>query len=808
MQSLRYGIRALKNSPGFTIVAVMTLALGIGANTAIFSIVHNVLLRPLPYPQPERLVEIWNTYPPQVPRGGLSPGDYADWHRQAKSFSEMGAYAEVSYGFNLTDDAEPQRVQASYASSSLFPMLGIGPVVGRSFSAEEDRAGSAPVAILSHRLWQSRFGADANVVGHEINLDNRRYTVIGVLPADFEIVRWADLWLPLGAYPDDLTSHVHHGLDAVARLKPGVTLDQARDEVTRLNQQEATAYPDTHKNFGVVLRQLQDASAGQLRTTLMVLFGAVGLVLLIGCANIVNLLLVRNAVREREIAVRIALGANPWQLTRQVLLESLLLAIPGGLLGLALAVLGLKLGMRFMPESLAVLRKSGLDASVLVFTGGVVLFAGIVTGLLPALRARTTNLSAVLKQGSKGSQSASRRRTHGLLVVSEVAMALVLLTGAGLLLRSLQHLLQVDPGFRSDHLLMMEIPRAGLSFADYSKLSNDEQINLGVKQTLEFEQIATRIGTLPGVKAVGGVTELPLGTALRSASRFLIEGQPTIAVGARPIAQTRSASLGYFSAMGIPLIAGRLFTEDDWKLQNIVINQTMAKRYWSQGDAVGKRINLCTLNPEPCWYTIVGIVGDVHQFGLEAASTFDVYSAGGWTPHLVVRTATDPAALVAPITNVVRATDAKLPVTHVMTMDDLLSDSVAQRRISGGLVAAFAIMALILAAVGIYGVVSYTVSQRTQEIGIRMAVGAQRSDVQKLVLGETIRLTLIGIGVGALVSLGFARFLKSLLFAVNAYDPATMLVVACLLLTVALAAAYVPAQRAMGVDPLKALRCE
>jgi putative ABC transport system permease protein len=808
MHNIRYGIRALRNSPGFAIVAVLTLALGIGANTAIFSVVHNVLLRPLPYTQPDRLVEIWNTYPPQVPRAGLSAGDYADWSRQAASFSEVGAYSEISSGFNLTGEAEPQRIQAGYATASLFPMLGLRPVVGRSFPIEEDRAGSAPVATLSHSLWQSRFGADPGIVGRTINLDNRRYTVIGVLPPELEIARWADLWLPIGAYPDDLTSHLHHGFVAIGRLKPGVTLAQARDEITRLNQQEAIAYPDTHKNFGVLVQQLEDPSAGELRSTLMVLFGAVGLVLLIGCANIVNLLLVRNAAREREIAVRTALGANPWHLTAQMLIESLLLSIPGGLLGLAFALFGLKLAMRFVPAGLSVLQPSGLNSAVLIFTVAMVLLAGIATGMLPALRARITNLAGVLKQGSKGSSAPSRQRTHNLLVISEVAMALVLLTGAGLLLRSLQHLLEVDPGFRADHLLMMEVPHAAISFADYNKLSETEQTNLGVKDATEFQQIATQIQALPGVKAAGGVNQLPLGTELRSASRFVIEGQPLLAAGARPIAQTRAISLGYLPVMGIPLLSGRSFVADDWKLQNVLINQTMARRYWPNGDALGKRIDFCSLAAKPCWFSIIGIVGNVHQFGLEAAPTFDVYLTGGWPEHLVIRTETDPASLVAAVTNIVHTVDPKLPVTHVMTMDELLSDSVAQRRVSAALVVIFAVLALILATVGIYGVLSYAVSQRTQEIGIRMAVGAQRGDVQKMILGHTLKLTIMGIALGALASLGLTRFLRSLLFGVSAHDPAILAGVSCLLMAVALAAAYVPAQRAVRVDPLAALRSE
>ena len=809
MHNIRYGIRALRNSPGFAIVAVLTLALGIGANTAIFSVVHNVLLRPLPYTQPDRLVEIWNTYPPQVPRAGLSSGDYADWSRQATSFSQMGAYSEISSGFNLTGEAEPQRIQAGYATASLFPMLGLRPVVGRSFPTEEDRAGSAPVAMLSHSLWQSRFGADPSIVGRTINLDDRRYTVIGVLPPELDIARWADLWLPLGAYPDDLTSHVHHGFVAIGRLKPEVTLAQARDEIARLNQQEAIAYPDTHKNFGILVQRLEDPSAGELRSTLMVLFGAVGLVLLIGCANIVNLLLVRNAAREREIAVRTALGANPWHLTAQMLIESLLLSVPGGLLGLALALFGLKLAMRFVPANLFVQQPSGLNRAVLIFTAAVVLLAGIATGMLPALRARITNLAGVLKQGSKGSSARSRQRTHNVLVISEVAMALVLLTGAGLLLRSLQHLLMVDPGFRPDHVLTMEVQQAALSFAQYSKLSQEEQIKLGETQSSRFEQIAAQIRALPGVKEVGGIDDLPVGNEFRQASRFVIEGQPLIAAGARPIAQTRTVSLSYFAAAGIPLLDGRTFTQDDWKaFRTVVINAAMARRFWPKGDALGKRINLCSLDPKACWVEIIGIVGNVHQFGLEAEPTYDTYFVGGWTPYLVVRSAAERASLAPSITEMLHRSEPNLPISRVITMDGLISDSVSPRRFSAVLIGIFAGLALVLAAVGIYGVMSNAVSGRRQEIGIRMALGAQPGGVKTMILAESARLTLVGVAGGLAAAFVLVRFLASLIFGVSAYDWVTFGGVALLLSGVALAASYIPARRAVRVDPMVALRYE
>jgi len=807
-QDIRYGIRTLAKNPGFTVVAVLTLALGIGANTAIFSVVQNVLLRPLPYPEPDKLVEIWNTYPPQVPRAGLSPGDYADWCKQARSFSEMAGYAEISQGFNLTGEGEPQRVQAGYASSSLLPMLGVRAVAGRLFTPEEDRAGNAPVVLLSHRLWLSRFGGDPSVAGRTIALDNQRYTVAGVLPSGFRLLSWADVWMPIGQFNDDLTEHVHHAFVAIARLKPGVTLAQARDEIGRLNQQEAITYPDAHKNFGVLVEHLQEPSAVKLRNTLLVLFGAVGLVLLIACANIVNLLLVRNAAREREVALRTALGASPWRLIRQLLTESTLLSLAGGALGLLLAIAGLKALLAYVPADLAVLQDSGLNRTVLAFTAAVCLAAGVACGLLPAIRTLKANLAGVLKQGNKGASAAGHHRTHNILVVSEIAMALIPLIAAGLLLRSFQHLLEVDPGFRMDHILTMEIQQPALSFVQYNQLPQEEQIKLGQNQARQFEQIAAQIRALPGVKEVGGIDDLPLSNEFRQASRFVIEGQPLAAAGARPIVQFRTVSLSYFSSLAIPLRAGRFFTEDDLKQLNTVINETMARRFWPQGDALGKRINLCSLDPKPCWSTIIGIAGNVHQFGLDAEPTFDVYFVGGWTPYLVVRTASDPLAIVAAVRDVVHKVDPNLPLTRIMTMDGLLSDSVSPRRFSAALIGIFAALALLLAAVGIYGVMSYTVSQRTQEIGVRMALGAQVDHVRGMILGQTLKLTLLGVGIGLAGSFVVARFLASLLFGVGTYDPLTFLGVALLLTAVSLAASYIPARRAMRVDPIVALRYE
>jgi len=614
--------------------------------------------------------------------------------------------------------------------------------------------------------------------------------------------------MPFGQYGDDLTEHVHHSFIGVARLKPGVTLAQARDEMARLNQQETIQYPDSHKFFGVLVEPMEDPSAAKLQGILLVLSGAVGLVLLIACGNIVNLLLVRNAGREREVAERTALGASSWQLSRQLLTESMLLSLAGGALGLILAVGGLRFLMAFVPADLGVLRESGLNSKVLGFTAAVCVATGIICGLLPALRTLRANLAGVLKQGSKGTSGTGHRRTHNVLVISEIAMALVLLIGAGLLLRSFQHLLEVDPGFRVDHILTVEVQQAALPFTQASKLSQEDWIQIGQKQSLQFEQIVERIRALPGVKEAAGIDDLPLSKEFRQASRFVIEDQPIPNAGARPIVQFRTVSLSYFSTMGIPLRKGRLFTEDDWRVPRAVINETMERRFWPNGDALGKRINLCSLDPKPCWSTIIGVTGNVHQFGLDAEPTFDVYFVGGWTPYVVVRTASDPVALAAAVTDVIHKADSNLPVTHVMTMEGLLTDSISPRRFSATLVGVFAVLAVVLAAVGIYGVMSYTVSQRTQEIGVRMALGAQLTSVRRMILGQTLKLTLIGVALGLAGALVVARFLTSLLFGVGVYDPLTFLGVAVLLVAVALAASYVPARRAMRVHPIVALRYE
>jgi putative ABC transport system permease protein len=807
-KDLRYAIRTLVKSPGFAVVAILTLGLGIGANTAIFSVVENVLLRPLPYPEPNLLVEISAAYLPALPKLSVAAGDFTDWRRAAKSVSALEACSVISYGSNLTGDGEPQRVQTTYATAGFFPMLGIRPVVGHLFSPEEDKTGNGSIAMLSHELWQSRYGADPQILGRSVTLDNEKYTIVGVLPAGFKMFRKADLWMPYGQMPENLSDHIHHRLIVYARRKPEFAISQVKAEFDELNHQEAIAYPEAHKNWTISVQQLQDPAAANLRKTLLMLSGAVGLVLLIACANIVNLLLVRNAAREREIAMRTALGADGWRLVRQLLTESMVISLLGGIFGLVLALVGLRVLSALVPPNLAVLHGVTMNVWVLAFALGVCVLAGLVCGALPATQVFKTNLNAVLKQGGKGSAGSGRHAVHKTLVVGEIAMALMPLLGAGLLLRSFQHVLEVDPGFRPDHILTMEIQHAGLSAAKFSQLPEAEQNRIQREQSQKFDEILEGVQALPGVKKAAGIDVLPLNRGLAQAARFAVEGEEVSSKGARPIANLRIVTTDYFSTAGISLLRGRLLTKDDRGLPNTVINDAMARRFWPNGDAVGKRVNFCPLDPQACWYTVVGIVGNVHQYGLEDDPGFDSYSAGGWTPNLVVRSASDPGALTAAVTDVVHKVDATLPIVSVLTMDELIANSMSPRRFVATLISVFAALALVLAAVGIYGVMSYAVSQRTQEIGIRMALGAQFGNVQSMILRQSLTLTLLGVALGLAGSFALVRFLSSLLFGVGAYDAATFFSVALLLVVVALAASYIPARRAVRVDPIVALRCE
>jgi putative ABC transport system permease protein len=807
-KDIRQAFRALCKSSGFTAVAVLTLGLGIGANTAIFSVVESVLMRPLPYRDPGSLVEVWNTYLPQFSQVPLSAGDFQDFKRWAGSFSQMACFVDIPQGFNLTGDAEPQRVEARYATSGFFSMLGVAPIAGRAFTPNEDHPGNPPVVIVSHRMWQSRFGSDASVIGRTVMLDGRGYGVAGVLPAGFRLAPATDLWMPFGQYGDDLTSHLHHPCNVLGRLKAGVSVSQAQAELSTLNYQEEKAFPDTHKNWGMLVKPLEDPSAAKMRVALLVLFGVVGLVLLVACANIVNLVLARNAARQKEIALRIALGASRGRLLRQLLTESMMLSLLGGAVGVLLAAGGLRVLDAFVPSDLSGIKETGLNGWVLGFTVVVSLLAGVACGVVPATQFLKQDLHGVLKEGTRTAGASGGQKLRSLLVVSEIALALIPLVGAGLLIRSFHRLLEVNPGFERDHVLAMEVDQPQLPLAEILKLTNQQQVDLSKKQSLQFDQLAQKIQELPGAKAVGGITVMPLGAAMRSASRFVIDGQPLPPNGARPVAETRVVSPGYFAAMGIPLRMGRPLDAHDYGEQRVVVNETLAQRFFPDGDALGKRVNLCSLDPNPCWSTIVGVVGNVHQYGLEAPSTLDIYFTGGWTPYLVIRTASDTAALAQAVIRAVHQFDPNLPVTHVMTLDELASESVSPRRFSTFLLSVFAGLALLLAAIGIYGVMSYVVSLRTNEIGIRIALGAKPGDIWRLVIHWGVRLALGGVALGLIGASALTKLISSLLYAVKPSDPLTFAGVAVLVVGVALLACYLPARRAMRVDPIVAVRYE
>ena len=807
-QDIRYALRMLRKSPGFATIAILTLALGIGANTAIFSTIESVLLRPLPYDHPEQLIEIWSTYLPAVPLGGLPPGDFYDWQKEAKTVSEMAAYSwAYKWGANLTGDGAAQRLTLNYATSNLFPMLGEKPVAGRSFLPADDRLGCPPVVVLSHRFWGARFAADPAVIGRTVTLDGSHYTVTGVLPSNSGLLDSPDIWMPMGLYPDPPNDHTYHEWVGLARLRSGITIAQALAEFKTLNRRSALAYPDQHKHFGVAVRQMQTPAAIEMRGSLLVLFAAVALVLLIACANVASLLLARNAAREKEIALRIAIGASRGRLVMQLLTESMLLAFTGGALGVAAAAAGVRILGTMAPESLAAVRQTSIDGTVLLFSTVICVITGIFCGLMPALQTSGTDLNAALKQGAKGSAALAGRRLHRFLVVSEIALALVPLVGAGLLLRSLNDLLNVSPGFRPDHLLSMYVPQAAIPPAEANKMTLAEWTKVAQRQSMAFQQIADHVNGLPGVKSVAGIDVLPLGSEIQQSSRFVIEGRPIPDKGIRPLAEMRTVTPGYFSTMGIPLFSGRTVSPEDYGV-NLDINESMEQRFWPKGDAVGKRINLCSLAPKPCWWTIVGVVGNVHQYGLDAPATFDVYFSGGWTPYLLIRTALDPQRLSSLATAIIHKVDPSLPVTNVVTMDQLLSESVAPRRFSAVLTGVFATLALVLAAVGIYGVMGYMVGKRTNEVGIRMSLGAQRADVLRLLLREGALLAGTGILIGLLGSLALSQFLRTLLFKVRPMDPLTFAGVAIALFAVAMLACFVPARRAMRVDPVTALRCE
>lgn len=800
-QDARYAVRSLRKHPGFTVIAVLTLALGIGANTAIFSVINAVLLRPLPYENPDRLVVLLETVSNRPI--GVSYPNFVDWRSQNTVFENIAA-VRPRESFNLTGAGESERLQGRLVSANFLSTLGVKPILGRDFVNEDDRPGAAPVVMLSHALWQRRFGGDEKIVGRQLTLNREGYTVIGVMPADFEYGIDADVSVPIGLSTERFSARGRDpGIEAIARLKQGVSVEGALAEINTIAARLEQQYPDSNNGRRVKLDSLRETVVGDIRPTLLTLLGSVGLVLLIACANVANLLLARSARRQKEIAIRTALGAGRSRILRQLFTESVMLAIAAGVAGFIIAVVGTSLMSSYLPEGIPRIREISTDASVLAFTLGASLLTGVLFGLAPALQTSNPALTDTLKEGERNS-SPGHNRTGKLLVVAEVALTLVLLVGAGLLVKSFWRLMGVNPGFTPENLLAMQI----------SVNAGPEE---GPRVATFLDQVQQRVKQLPGVQAVAVSNGLPFEGANQPS--FVIEGQAPPEPGHEPNGILYITSPDYFETLKVTLLRGRVFSPYDTPSATPValIDEVFARQYFPNQDPLGKRLKQLGADSRE----IVGIVGHVEHTNLEgqSASRGEVYFPFNQIPidrlprfvrrvNLLVRTSVDPLSLSQPVRNQIAALDKDQAVFNVRTMEQALARSVAARRFSMILLSVFAALALILAAVGIYGVISYSVAQRTREVGIRMALGAQTIDVLKLVVRDGLKLVVIGVVVGLLGAFMLTRLMTMLLFGVTPNDVATYAIVALGLIAVALAACYIPARRATKVDPLTALRFE
>jgi len=794
MQNLRYALRTLAKSPGFALTAILTLAVGIGASTAIFTAVDAVLLHPLPYPNAAQLVLVTKNMPKfELFKSDASALDFMDYRDRSRSFSYMAALQTNSV--NLTGDAEPVRVFGLRVSTSLFPMLGVQPVAGRVFRPEEEQLGKDRVAVLGDGLWNSRFGADPHIIGKQIEIDTQKFTVIGVVEPVLQFMEQAQIYVPLAFTAAQLNPRArgHQNIDVVARMKPGVTLDQARAEMKLVAARMTRNLPDWYPaDWNIELDPLADAVAGELRTPLLVLLGAVGMVLLIGCVNVANLLLARATARQKEIGLRIALGAGRARIVRQLLTESLLLAAISGAAGLAIGVWVLELFVRFGSPELLRWQTVRMDAGAVLFAIAAAVLTSLLFGLAPALSA---------SQLRPGRRSRSSNRSRSLLVVAEVGLSVMLLGGAGLLLRSYVRLWQTNPGFAPDHLLTARISLPPLQYRDPARI------------TAFYSELLANVQALPGVISAGAVDGLPLDGSDHGGD-FQIAGRPWPASKAVPDVQNRRVTPGYFPALGVPLKQGRLFTaQDNADAPKVaLIDETLAKAFFPKGDAIGQFLIDDAIGQKSGGAQIVGIVGPVKDRSLTQDPQPVIYHPASQAPRpflkLAVRTAGDPMALVSGIERRVHDLDRNLPVYKIATMEQNLSDSLMRRRFSMLLLAALAGFALCLAAVGVYSVIAYSVGQRTREIGIRMALGAQAGSVRKLILRQGLRAVFAGLAAGLAASLVAMRALASLLYGVAATDPPTFLAVAVVLLAVSALACAIPARRAALVDPMAALRHE
>jgi predicted permease len=785
----------LRRSPAFTLTVVLTLALGIGANTAIFTVVNAVLLRPLPFHDPARLVAIWDTYQPNFPKLGVSPTEYDEWARQMDIFEEVGRYRYIASGqeANLTGGAEPRRVQASCASSSLFRMLGVRALLGRTFEAQDDGLNAPRIALLSHRLWRDYFNADPKLIGAPIQLQGRAFTVVGVLPSDFALPSWADLWFPEGMAGDEIANPLRHGFGVIARLKPNVSPRQAQARLDSIGQRIVREHPKTSKGFGLTIGGLQEDLAGNLRPALLVLLGAVTFVLLIACVNVANLLLSRAATRRREMAIRIALGAGRWRILRDSLVESIRLSLAGGVAGLLVAYAGLGALLRLAPAGSLDPASIHMDIPSLAFLATVSLLTGLVFGIVPALGAARLDPNAGLKEGGR-SMSRGSGAGRNTLVVVEFALALVLLMGAGLLIRSFAHLLNVDPGLRTANLLTLRFEPSGFN-------PSSQELKTF------YDRLETRLRSLPGVQGVAATNALPLAAERVNTQRFVVPSSPLMRPDVFPVAQRHLITPDYFRTLGIAL-RGRTYNARDLDRANIIVNETMARTFWPGEDAVGKRFVIGPWGPEPAWATIIGVAADVKQSGLDAERTNDFYFLWYGPTYLMLQTAANPLALAPAVRHEIQALDPAAPVSDFRSMEQVLAASTGPRRFSTLLLSIFAAVALALAVIGIYGIMSWSVAQRTQEIGIRMAVGADPRGILKLILGRGLKLSVIGLAIGIGATLALTRVLSTQLFEISPHDPWVLTGVSALMLAITTAACYLPARRATKVDPIATLRAE
>jgi predicted permease len=798
LQDLRYGARTLRKSPGFTAVAVLTLGLGVSANTVIFSVVNAVMLRPLPYDQPNRLMMLFHSYSKQgIDLGTVSPHGYSIYHQNARSFSSMGAYTGFNAPQNLTGNGEPERVKTLLATASLFQTLGVKPLLGRTYTEEEDQAGKPHVAVLSYGLWQRRFGGDRNILGKQIRLDGTPYEVIGVMPNRFQIPIGLELWVPMAWDSKGATNNGEY-LSVVARLKPGVTPQKADAEMRQLGEQVLLQFPELRPSgFSALAEPMTLVVQGTVRGALIVLFAAVGLVVLIACANIANLLLARSAVRQKEVAIRTSLGATRMRLVRQVLTESLLLASLGGAVGLVLGYWGIGALFSLVPIELPTFAPFGIDRQVLAFTFGLTLITGILFGIFPALALPDSRLGELLKQGGRGSSTGEGHQLFKeALVVSEFALALVLLVSAGLMIRSFIGIMQRNPGFDPNNRLTASIQLRA------------EQYRQPEQRIAFYQQLLQRTSALPGVKQATIGSILPL--LSDSAASFMILDRP---MSPAPHANTAIASPQYFSTLGIALLSGRGFTEND-RLGSppvTIIDEKLARMYFHDEDPIGKRIKIVGDSANPPAREIVGVVAGVSH-SLQDDTRGQIYVPFWQAPargaFVIVQAQSDPAAMIGSLRRVVAQLDPSLAVYDTLTMSHYVDRFIAQPRFNMVLLGVFGTLALVLASVGVYGVISYWVTQRTHEIGVRIALGAQSAEVQRMVLWNSLRLAILGIAIGLAGALAATRALRGLVFGVSTHDPFTFIAFASLLAAIALLASYLPARRATRIDPIVALRYE